>query len=77
MNVLILTSRVVFDGQVSIFGALYEVKNKHFLILTVFKKIEKNKNKVTEKREFLRKTAVFAQINFLYGCNTKNNHCKT
>ncbi|KAF0708327.1 Uncharacterized protein FWK35_00035769, partial [Aphis craccivora] len=34
---------------------IIKVKSKHFPI--VFKKIEKNKNKVTEKREFLRKTS--------------------
>ncbi|KAF0771983.1 Uncharacterized protein FWK35_00000284 [Aphis craccivora] len=32
-----------------------KIKSKHFP--TVFKKIEKNKKKVTEKREFLRKTS--------------------
>ncbi|KAF0768535.1 Uncharacterized protein FWK35_00006711 [Aphis craccivora] len=32
-----------------------EVKSKHFP--TVFKKIEKNKKKMTEKREFLHKTS--------------------
>ncbi|KAF0769591.1 Uncharacterized protein FWK35_00013217 [Aphis craccivora] len=47
-----------------------EVKSKHFS--TVFKKIEKNKKKVTEKREFLRKTSSI----FLYGCNSKTNRCK-
>jgi hypothetical protein len=34
---------------------IIEVKSKHFP--TVFKKIEKNKKKVTEKREILRKTS--------------------
>ncbi|KAF0748573.1 Uncharacterized protein FWK35_00021402 [Aphis craccivora] len=32
-----------------------EVKSKHFP--TVFKKIEKNKKKIMEKRDFLRKTS--------------------
>ncbi|KAF0764161.1 Uncharacterized protein FWK35_00020499 [Aphis craccivora] len=34
---------------------IIEVKSKHFP--TVFKKIGKTKNKMTEKREFLRKTS--------------------
>ncbi|KAE9532803.1 hypothetical protein AGLY_009884 [Aphis glycines] len=40
-----------------------EVKSKHFP--TVFKKIEKNKKKMTEKREFLRKTS-FRLNRFFY-----------
>ncbi|KAE9531489.1 hypothetical protein AGLY_010695, partial [Aphis glycines] len=52
---LIITSRN--NASISNFGGGFrwkKVKSKHFL--TVFKKIEKNKNKMTEKREFLRKT---------------------
>ncbi|KAF0714415.1 Uncharacterized protein FWK35_00031583, partial [Aphis craccivora] len=47
------------------------VKSKHYP--TVFKKIEKNKKKMTEKREFLRKTN-FRPNRFFYGCNSKTNH---
>ncbi|KAF0750614.1 Uncharacterized protein FWK35_00019140, partial [Aphis craccivora] len=49
------------------------VKSKHFP--TVFKKIEKNKKKVTENGNFYAKP-VFDQTVFLYGCNSKTNHCK-
>ena len=42
---------------------IIEVKSKHFP--TVFKKIEKNKKKMTEKREFLRKTS-FRQNRIIY-----------
>ncbi|KAF0763057.1 Uncharacterized protein FWK35_00017800 [Aphis craccivora] len=49
-------SVVGFNDKVNILAALdIEVKSKHFS--TVFKKIEKNKKKVTEKRGFLRKTS--------------------
>ena len=41
-----------------------QVKSKHFL--TVFKKIEKNKKKMTEKREFLRKTSFRPNRFFLW-----------
>ncbi|KAF0762329.1 Uncharacterized protein FWK35_00017476, partial [Aphis craccivora] len=51
-----------------------KVKSKHFP--TVFKKIEKNKKKMTEKREFLRKTSFRPNRFFFYGCNSKTNHCK-
>ncbi|KAF0749509.1 Uncharacterized protein FWK35_00021566, partial [Aphis craccivora] len=44
--------------------------------ILVFKKIEKNKKKVTEKREFLPKTSIRPNRFFLYGCNSKTNHCK-
>ncbi|KAF0765130.1 Uncharacterized protein FWK35_00021684, partial [Aphis craccivora] len=46
---------------------IIEVKSKHFP--TVFKKIEKNKKKMTQN-QFLTKSI------FLYGCNSKTNHCK-
>ncbi|KAF0747744.1 Uncharacterized protein FWK35_00030032, partial [Aphis craccivora] len=42
---------------------IIEVKSKHFP--TVFKKIEKNKKKITEKREFLPKTS-FRPNQFFY-----------
>ena len=42
---------------------IIQVKSKHFP--TVFKKIEKNKKKMTEKREFLRKTS-FRPNRFFY-----------
>ncbi|KAF0759685.1 Uncharacterized protein FWK35_00023947 [Aphis craccivora] len=48
------TSDLVSDGKVNIIRwYIIEFKSNHFP--TVFKKIEKNKKKVTEKREFLRK----------------------
>ncbi|KAF0767621.1 Uncharacterized protein FWK35_00006090 [Aphis craccivora] len=51
---------------------IIEVKSKHFP--TVLKKIEKNKKKMTEKREFLHKTSFRPNRFFLYGCNSKTNH---
>ena len=54
---------MVSDGKVNILGAFIEVKSKHFQ--TVFKRIEKNKKKMTEKREFLRKTS-FRPNRFIY-----------
>ncbi|KAF0715104.1 Uncharacterized protein FWK35_00039310 [Aphis craccivora] len=42
---------------------IIEFKSKHFP--TVFKKIEKNNKKMTEKREFLRKTS-FRPNRFFY-----------
>ncbi|KAE9545064.1 hypothetical protein AGLY_000607 [Aphis glycines] len=58
---------------------IIEVKSKHFP--TVFKKIEKNKKKMTEKREFLRKTSFrqnrifyFALTQKLIDVNTLNFH---
>ncbi|KAF0739487.1 Uncharacterized protein FWK35_00039316 [Aphis craccivora] len=44
-----------FRWQSEYLWRIIEVKSKHFP--TVFKKIEKNKKKVMEKREFLRKTS--------------------
>ncbi|KAF0771230.1 Uncharacterized protein FWK35_00001959 [Aphis craccivora] len=52
---------------------IIEFKSKHFL--TVFKKIEKNKKKMTENGNFYAKQ-VFDQIDFLYGCNSKTNDYK-
>ncbi|KAE9524831.1 hypothetical protein AGLY_014881 [Aphis glycines] len=73
----VITSRN--NASVSNFGGVFqwqseypyyiEVKNKHFP--TVFKKIEKNKKKVTEKREFLRKTS-FRSNRFFYMDLKKN-----
>ncbi|KAF0763583.1 Uncharacterized protein FWK35_00026345 [Aphis craccivora] len=53
---------------------IVEVKSEHFP--TVFKEIEKNKKKLTKKQEFLRKTNFRPNRFFLYGCNSKTNHCK-
>ncbi|KAF0703744.1 Uncharacterized protein FWK35_00039256, partial [Aphis craccivora] len=52
---------------------IIQVKSKH--ILTVFKKIEKTKKKITENGNFYAKP-VFDQIDFLYSCTSKINHCK-
>ncbi|KAF0762877.1 Uncharacterized protein FWK35_00032064, partial [Aphis craccivora] len=50
------------------------VKSKKFPL--VFKSVRKNPKKVTEKREFLRKTSFRPNRFFLYGCKSKTNHCK-
>ncbi|KAE9530614.1 hypothetical protein AGLY_011076 [Aphis glycines] len=63
-NASISNLGVVSDGKVNIL----EVKSKHFP--TVFKKIEKNKKKMTEKREFLRKTS-FRPNRFFYMVTTE------
>ncbi|KAF0712155.1 Uncharacterized protein FWK35_00028927 [Aphis craccivora] len=55
---------------------IIEVKSETFC-QQFSKKIEKNKKKMTEKREFLRKTCSFRPNRFFfYGCNSKTNHCK-
>jgi len=58
-----LTSGVLSRWQRELPWNIIEVKSKHFT--TVFKIIEKNKKKVTEKREFLRKTS-FRPNRFFY-----------
>ncbi|KAE9521806.1 hypothetical protein AGLY_017796 [Aphis glycines] len=64
------TLGVVSDDKVNIL----EVKSEYFP--TVFKKIEKNKKKVTEKQDFLRKTSFRSNRFFFYGCKSKKNHYK-
>ncbi|KAE9539810.1 hypothetical protein AGLY_005062 [Aphis glycines] len=66
VSVYSITSRN--NVSISNFG---EVLRKHFP--TFFKKIEKNKKKVTKKREFLRKTN-FQPNRFFYGRNSKTIH---
>ncbi|KAF0748471.1 Uncharacterized protein FWK35_00026825, partial [Aphis craccivora] len=69
---MIITSRN--NTSISTFGGgfrwkskytwcIIEVKNKHFL--RVFKKVKKNKKKMTEKQEILRKTS-FRPNRFFY-----------
>ncbi|KAF0760866.1 Uncharacterized protein FWK35_00010257 [Aphis craccivora] len=65
------------NASISNFGGISlvhftEVISKHFPI--IFKTIEENIKKVTEKREFLRKTSFRLNRFFLYGCNSKTNH---
>ena len=62
-NVSISNFRGGFRGQNEYAWCIIEVKSKHFP--TVFKKSSKTKKKVTEKREFLRKTS-FRPNRFFY-----------
>ncbi|KAE9534050.1 hypothetical protein AGLY_008786 [Aphis glycines] len=68
------------NAPISNYGVVSDVKvNILEVKVNIFqqfsKKSRKTKKKMTEKREFLRKTS-FRQIVFLYGCNSKTNHCK-
>ncbi|KAF0748493.1 Uncharacterized protein FWK35_00020732, partial [Aphis craccivora] len=49
-------------------------KSKHFP--TVFKKIEKNKKKNDGKTGISTQNLFSTKSIFLYGCNSKTNHCK-
>ncbi|KAE9533797.1 hypothetical protein AGLY_008876 [Aphis glycines] len=53
---------------------IIEVKSKHFP--TVFKKIEKNKKKNDGKTGIFTQNQFSTESIFLYGCNSKTNHCK-
>ncbi|KAF0762620.1 Uncharacterized protein FWK35_00028170 [Aphis craccivora] len=53
---------------------IIEVKSKHFP--TVFKKIEKNKKKSDGKTRIFTQNQFSTKSIFLYGCNSKTNHCK-
>ncbi|KAF0749674.1 Uncharacterized protein FWK35_00036671, partial [Aphis craccivora] len=53
---------------------IIEVKSKHFP--TVFKKIEKNKKKSDGKTGIFTQNQFSTKSIFLYGCNSKTNHCK-
>ncbi|KAE9534000.1 hypothetical protein AGLY_008736 [Aphis glycines] len=53
---------------------IIEVKSKHFS--TVFKKIKKNKKKNDEKTGIFTQNQFLTESVFLYGCNSKTNHCK-
>ncbi|KAF0758673.1 hypothetical protein FWK35_00031166, partial [Aphis craccivora] len=46
------------------------------LNLVVLKIAGKNQKKIKEKWEFLLKTSFSTKSIFLYGCNSKTNHCK-
>ncbi|KAF0758203.1 Uncharacterized protein FWK35_00021351 [Aphis craccivora] len=64
-----------FRCKIEYLWCIIEVKSKHFP--TVFKKKEINKKKKNDE-----KTGIFTQNQFstksifLYGCNSKTNHCK-
>ncbi|KAF0766373.1 Uncharacterized protein FWK35_00011996 [Aphis craccivora] len=63
----------VSDSKINLVGAL---GRSFFEFPNSFQKHrEKNRKKIKEKREFLRKTS-FRPNRFLYGCNSKTNHCK-
>ncbi|KAF0761556.1 Uncharacterized protein FWK35_00009806 [Aphis craccivora] len=54
---------------------IIEVKSKHFP--TVFKKIKKNKKKKNDgKKGIFTQNQFSTKSIFLYGCNSKTNHCK-
>ncbi|KAF0764916.1 Uncharacterized protein FWK35_00010243, partial [Aphis craccivora] len=52
---------------------IIDVKSKHFC--TVIKKIEKNKKKSDEKTGIFTQNQFSTKSNFLYGFNSKTNHC--
>ena len=53
---------------------IIDVKSKHFS--TVFKKIEKNKKKSDRNTGIFTQNQFSTKSIFLYGCNSKTNHCK-
>ncbi|KAE9526885.1 hypothetical protein AGLY_013533 [Aphis glycines] len=53
---------------------IIEVKSKHFP--TVLKTIEKNKKKNDGKTAIFTQNQFSTESIFLYGCNSKTNHCK-
>ncbi|KAF0720068.1 Uncharacterized protein FWK35_00031587, partial [Aphis craccivora] len=66
---MIITSRN--NAPISNYGGGFRCK------INIFQKNrEKQKKKLTEKREFLRKTSFRPNRFFFYGCNSKTNHCK-
>ncbi|KAF0765053.1 hypothetical protein FWK35_00018259 [Aphis craccivora] len=87
MNVLILQccvfsfclctrERVEIMLQFQTLGVVYDIKINLVGALGYRSFFEKLK-KIKEKREFLRKTYSFRPNRFfLYGCNSKTNHCK-
>ncbi|KAF0754676.1 Uncharacterized protein FWK35_00032444 [Aphis craccivora] len=65
---------VVSCSKMNLVGAL---KRSFFEFPNSFqKRREKPKKKIKEKREFLRNTSFRPNRFFLYGCNSKTNHCK-
>ncbi|KAE9525473.1 hypothetical protein AGLY_014273 [Aphis glycines] len=53
---------------------IIQVKSKHFP--TVFKNLEKNKKKSDGKTGIFTQNQFSTKSIFLYGCNSKTNHCK-
>ncbi|KAF0761564.1 hypothetical protein FWK35_00014254, partial [Aphis craccivora] len=74
MNVLILQCYVCFFFFVSVYTRTCR-NNASILNCGVFKSAGKNQKKLRKNGNFYVKL-VFDQIDFLYGCNLKNNHCK-
>ncbi|KAF0761505.1 hypothetical protein FWK35_00019020 [Aphis craccivora] len=61
-----------FRYKLNLVGAL----GRSFIeIPIIFQKSEKTKKKLRKNRNFYAKP-VFDQIDFLYVCNSKTNHCK-
>ncbi|KAF0754954.1 Uncharacterized protein FWK35_00026439, partial [Aphis craccivora] len=67
------TLGVVSDSLSNLVGAL---GRSFFEFPNSFQKPREKPKKITEKREFLRKTSLRPKRIFLYGCNSKNSHCK-
>ncbi|KAF0701730.1 Uncharacterized protein FWK35_00033625, partial [Aphis craccivora] len=66
------------NAPISNFGGGFRSMSEYpwcIIEVKILKKIEKNKKKkMTEKREFLRKTSFRPNRFFFYGCNSKTNH---
>ncbi|KAF0745182.1 Uncharacterized protein FWK35_00034193 [Aphis craccivora] len=73
---MIITSRN--NAPISNYGGGFRCKSEYpWYIIEFSKKSRKNKKKkMTEKREYLRKTSFRPKRIFLYGCNSKTNHFK-
>lgn len=70
-NALIYNFRVGFWWQI-----VYSWYNIQVKVPAVFKSVEKKHKKMTEKREFFRKTSFWENRLILYYCNSKTNHSK-
>ncbi|KAF0757784.1 Uncharacterized protein FWK35_00021605 [Aphis craccivora] len=65
------------NAPISNFGGGFRFKSEYpWCIIEFSKKSRKTKKKMTEKREFLRKTSFRPNRFFFYGCNSKATHYK-
>ncbi|KAF0752712.1 Uncharacterized protein FWK35_00019143 [Aphis craccivora] len=74
---VIITSRN--NAPISNYGGGFRCKSEYpwcIIQVKIFKKIEKNKKKKLRKNGNFYAKPVFDQIDFFYGCNSKNNHSK-
>ncbi|KAE9532625.1 hypothetical protein AGLY_009706 [Aphis glycines] len=74
---MIITSRN--NASISNFGGGFRWKSEYpwyIIEVKIFKKIEKNKKKNNQKMGIFTQNQFSTESIFLYGCNSKTNHCK-